>query len=178
MLPPTKFGPQVKVCDLNKGLPYATNSVSCIYAGEVWEHFEYADAVRLTGECFRALAPGGVLRLCVPDGVVFWQRYLDLYNQTIAKPKSERSAEPLRKHVQMYFNEICTRKRRFRSMGHTHKWQFDEVQLVELLESHGLVSVERMQFHHSRIPNISHIERSDFLIVEGVKPEPALSVPR
>jgi hypothetical protein len=29
--------------------------------------------------------------------------------------------------------------------------------------------VERMPFHVSRIPDISSVERSDFLILEGVK---------
>jgi predicted SAM-dependent methyltransferase len=169
-LPPTEFGPQVRAHNLFKPLPFAADSVACIYAGEVWEHFEYADAARLTAECVRVLAPRGVLRVCVPDGVEFWRRYLELNDEIVSRPRAERSAEPLRKHVQMYFTEICTRKRWTGSMGHTHKWQFDEVQLVELFESQGLSGVERMPFHHSRIPDVSRVERSDFLIVEGVKP--------
>jgi predicted SAM-dependent methyltransferase len=169
LFPPTDFGPHIKICDLRKRLPYETDSVSCIYSGEVWEHFEYPDAVRVTAECYRVLAPGGVLRICVPDGVVFWQDYLDLFHQIMALPRPERSSEPLRGRVQMYFNEICTRRMWFGSMGHKHKWQFDEVQLVELFESQGFSDVERMPFHSSRIPDVSMVERSDFLIVEGVK---------
>ena len=42
-------------------------TVGCIYAGELWEHFEYDDAARLTHECYRVLAPGGVLRVRVPE---------------------------------------------------------------------------------------------------------------
>ena len=133
------------------------------------EHFEFPDAGRLTAECFRVLAPCGVLRVCVPDGIEFWQKYLDLFQKIMAMPRPQRSAEPLREHVQMYFNEISTRKLWFGSMGHTHKWQFDEVQLVQLLESQGFSNVERMQFHNSRLSDISSFERSDFLIVEGIK---------
>ena len=51
----------------------------------------------------------------------------------------------------------------------THKWQFDEVQLIEMLESNHFAHVERMPLHQSRIEDIDVVERSDFLIVEGVK---------
>ena len=63
------------------------------------------------------------------------------------------------------------------SMGHTHKWQFDEVQLIELFESQGFVSVVRMPYHQSRISDVAAVERSNFLIVEGVKPEEVMGTP-
>lgn len=169
VLSPTEFGPHVKVCNLLRGLPYADGSVACIYAGELWEHFEYPGADRLTAECHRVLADGGVLRVCVPDGVQFWRKYLELFDQIASQPKQDRSAEPLRKHVAMFFDDICTRKLWLGSMGHTHKWQYDEVQLVEMFEAHGFQEVGRARFHESRIPDVSQVERSDFLIVEGVK---------
>ena len=169
VLSPTEFGPNVKVCNLFRPLPYADRSISCIYAGELWEHFEYADAHRLTNDCFRVLAPGGVLRVCVPDGVQFWKRYLDLVATEVEKPQSERVAERIKAHVSMYFNEICTRRIWFGSMGHTHKWQFDEVQLIEMFETNGFINVERKSFHDSRMPNVDDVESSDFLIVEGSK---------
>ena len=81
------------------------------------EHFEFPDAGRLTAECFRVLAPCGVLRVCVPDGIEFWQKYLDLFQKIMAMPRPQRSDEPLREHVQMYFNEISTRKLWFGSTG-------------------------------------------------------------
>ena len=170
VLPPTEFGPQVTIHDLAKPLPYPEASVACIYAGELWEHFEYADAARLTRECQRVLAPGGVLRVCVPDGVEFWRRYLELHREQLARPPTQRNAASLRDHVQLYFHDIATRRIVLGSLGHTHKWQFDEVQLVKLFEKSGFVSVQRMTLHDSRIPDVDLVEQSDFLIVEGVKP--------
>jgi len=170
VLAPTEFGPQVMVHDLLKPLPFADGSVSCIYAGEVWEHFELPQAKWLTAECVRVLEPGGVLRVCVPDGAVFWRSYLDLYDQQMARPRSERSASSLHRHVQLYFHDICTRRTWFGSLGHAHKWQFDEVQLVQLFEEVGLTEVARMRLHRSRIADVDCVERSDFLIVEGIKP--------
>jgi predicted SAM-dependent methyltransferase len=171
LIPPTEFGRHVKVHNLCKPLPYADGSVSCIYAGEVWEHFSYADTERLTADCFRVLAAGGVLRVCVPDGPTFWRDYLDLYEQISKQPPGERSAKPLRDQIHMYFKDICTKRIWLGSMGHTHKWQFDDIQLVELFQSNGFLEVERMPFHTSRISDIQNVERSDFLIVEGIKPD-------
>lgn len=169
VLAKTEFGPQVKVHDLRKPLPYPDGAAACIYAGELWEHFEYADAVRLTRECLRLLAPGGVLRICVPDGAAFWARYLILCEEEMARARGARSAQRLHQHVEIYFKDISTRRIWLGSLGHIHKWQYDEVQLVELLEDCGFTSVDRMRFHCSRIPDVSQVERSDFLIVEGVK---------
>jgi predicted SAM-dependent methyltransferase len=173
LLPPTEYGPNVTVHDLQKPLRYADGSVACIYAGELWEHFRYADAARLTRECNRVLAPGGVLRVCVPDGAEFWRRYLEIYRDQIALPPVSRNAEALRAHVSMYFHDIATSRNWLGSIGHTHKWQFDEIQLVELLERSGFSSVRRQVFRQSRIPDVDRVESSDFLIVEGVK-EPAI----
>jgi predicted SAM-dependent methyltransferase len=170
VLRPTEFGPHVAIHDLLRPLPYPDDSVACIYAGELWEHFELPDAIRLTAECHRVLAPGGVLRICVPDGAAFWQRYLDIYREEMGRPAEARSARRLREHVQLYFHDIATRRILLGSLGHVHKWQFDEVQLVELLAAAGFSEVRRMAFHESRIPHVERVERSDFLIVEAVKP--------
>jgi predicted SAM-dependent methyltransferase len=171
VLPPTEFGRNVTLHNLLKPLPFAAGSVSCIYAGEVWEHFEYADAARLTAECFRVLAPGGVLRVRVPDGVSFWRQYLNLVEAELAKPREEWSAKKVRDHVQMYFDHIQTRKSVLKSIGHKHKWDFDEVQLIKLFEDNGFRSVERRNFRDSRIPDVDRVENYCFLIVEGVKPD-------
>jgi predicted SAM-dependent methyltransferase len=161
------------VHDLLKPLPFPASSVSCIYAGEVWEHFEYSDAARLTADCYRVLAPGGVLRLRVPDGAAYWRRYIELFDEMMKKPKPERSAGPVRDHLKWFFNDICTHRSLFKSMGHYHKWQFDELQLVDLLESSGFSHVSRRGFHESRIPDVHLVEKCTYLIVEGLKPSSA-----
>jgi len=47
----TEFNLKTKYHNLIRGLPYPDNSIACIYAGELWEHFEYFDALKLTKEC-------------------------------------------------------------------------------------------------------------------------------
>ncbi len=169
IIPQTEFNKQTKYQNLFKGLPYPDNSVACIYSGELWEHFEHQDATKLTKECYRVLKSKGILRVCVPDGPTFWGKYLKIYQEELLKPRNERNAQALKNHVQMFFNEICTRKIFLGSMGHTHKWNFDEIQLIAMFEISGFSNVERMSFHNSRIPKIDEVERSNFLIVEGIK---------
>lgn len=169
ILQPTEFSKEITFLDLTKGLPYADNTVACIYAGELFEHFKQDDAVKLLAECFRSLSPSGVMRICVPDGPDFWRKYMRLFDEEISKERQQRSAEKLRRHIKMFFDDICTEKLVLKSMGHTHKWQYDEIQLTELFEISGFQEVERMAFHQSRIPGIRDIERSDFLIIEGIK---------
>lgn len=110
------------------------------------------------------------MRVRVSDGPEFWRTYLEIFDRESTKPAGERSAKALRDHVALYFREICTRRKILGSMGHTHKWQFDEVQLVELFEAEGFTEVSRMPYLESRIPDIESVENCDFLIVEGVKP--------
>lgn len=165
----TEFNKHTKYHNLFKGIPYPNNFISCIYAGELFEHFEYEDVFKLTKECYRVLRPHGILRVCVPDGPAFWNKYLQIYQDEIEKSRDERNVQNLVNHIQLFFNEICTRKKIMGSMGHTHKWIFDEVQLVDLLEQNNFCCVDRMSFHNSKIPNIYEVERSNFLIVEGVK---------
>lgn len=169
ILPATEFCRQTVYCNLLRGLPYRDNSVACIYAGELWEHFEYADACAVTQECYRILAPGGVLRVCVPDGPTFWKGYLELYEAEHAKPRHMWNTQALNDHVQMFFDAICTRKSLFQSIGAFHKWNYDKIQLIGLFEQAGFSDVDRTAYHDSRIPDIEQVERSDFLIVEGVK---------
>lgn len=62
--------------DIRKDLPFDDASVRGIYAEHVVEHLDYTQAIpTLLAECYRCLAPGGVLRVIVPDA----GRYLHAY---------------------------------------------------------------------------------------------------
>ena len=129
--------------------------------------------------CARALhrarlsvATGSV---CVCDAPVFCGNYLRSYHRICSQRREERSAQILRDHIGMFFQDICTRKRLLASMGHPQKWLFDEIQLVELFEASGFEQVARMTYHQSRIADVGLVERSDFLIVEMISVVLALS---
>jgi predicted SAM-dependent methyltransferase len=53
--------------DLRKGIPAATATADVVYSSHVLEHLDPDDASLFLREAWRALRPGGVLRVVVPD---------------------------------------------------------------------------------------------------------------
>ena len=56
---------EIKVADLEEGLPYEDNIFDIVYSKSVIEHFYYPE--RLAVEMFRVLKPGGTLIALTPD---------------------------------------------------------------------------------------------------------------
>ena len=67
--------------DITKGIPFADNSFDAVYHSHVFEHLKPDQGERLLKECFRVLAPGGVLRIVVPDLEKIAQLYLQKHEQ-------------------------------------------------------------------------------------------------
>ena len=62
--------------DIRKNLPFDDGSVRGIYSEHVVEHLDYTEEIPVfLAECYRCLAPGGILRIIVPDA----GRYLKAY---------------------------------------------------------------------------------------------------
>lgn len=53
--------------DLREPLPFRDSSFQVVYHSHVLEHLEPLEAAQLLEECHRVLAPGGILRMVVPD---------------------------------------------------------------------------------------------------------------
>src|SRR5262249_24559768 len=112
----TDFNRKTTLPDLRKPLPWPDSHLESIYCGEVLEHLKPDEAERLIKECFRALAPGGVLRVCVPDVHRFWQKYVAEVDAMAAKPQGEWSDEGPRRYVKGFFGDICVDRPGFGSM--------------------------------------------------------------
>jgi SAM-dependent methyltransferase len=61
--------------DVTKPFPFPAAAFDFILAEHLIEHIERRDAANMLRECFRALRPGGVLRIATPD----LPKYLGLY---------------------------------------------------------------------------------------------------
>lgn len=71
----------------------------------------------------------------------------------------------------MYFRDICVqRPGLLRSMGHFHKWMYDDVSLILVLQAIGFQQAERRAFLDSSIQQVSEVEVRDDLIVEARRP--------
>lgn len=60
-------GPDVMAVDLRRPLPFAAATFTAAYASHVLEHLAPGEAHRVLREIHRVLAPGGVVRIVVPD---------------------------------------------------------------------------------------------------------------
>jgi predicted SAM-dependent methyltransferase len=168
LLPRTEFGPTTTYGNISRRLGWADDSADAVYMGEVLEHFTREDGEKLLRECHRVLRPGGVLRVRVPDTPAMWGRYADEFRAVLKLPREQWNTEHV-KVVAMFFRDICVRPPGMRSMGHYHKWAYDEVSLILLFEAIGFREVNRMALHESRIADVAAVEVRYDLIVEGVK---------
>lgn len=60
-------GKVVHAADLLRGLPLPDNGAELVYSSHFFEHIPRSDVSSFLAECRRVLAPGGVLRLVLPD---------------------------------------------------------------------------------------------------------------
>jgi predicted SAM-dependent methyltransferase len=63
--------------DFGRRFPFADASFDGIFSEHVLEHFTREDGARVFRECRRILAPGGLLRVIVPDAGRIFQAYVD-----------------------------------------------------------------------------------------------------
>src|SRR2546425_2533045 len=62
--------------DLRLGLPLDDDSCDLIYSAHFFEHLEYKEGQELLRECYRALRPGGVFRISLPNFKGMFDAYL------------------------------------------------------------------------------------------------------
>ena len=170
LIEPTEFSTKTKVFDVRKKLPFNSDSIHAFYLGELLEHLTLQQAKNLINECYRALVPAGILRVNVPDNYQFWKSYCNRYEQIIARDQCEWDNTEIIKFIEMFFHDICISRPFFHSMGHFHKWAWDEVSLTLFLKRNGFINLKRCKLHESKIPLINMVEMRAYLVIEGVKP--------
>lgn len=62
--------------DLRDGLPLPFESCALIYSSHFFEHLELNHGVRLMRDCYKALEPGGIFRIVLPDLPLLFSKYL------------------------------------------------------------------------------------------------------
>jgi predicted SAM-dependent methyltransferase len=152
--------------DVKKGLPFADQSVSCIYSSHTFEHFSWAESLAVAKECFRVLRPGGVLRIVVPDLQLIAREYL-------------RDSDPMASH--RFVDRLLLRHTihdLFHGGAH-HSQMFDESSLIALLRQAGFEQPAVSNFMQSRIADITLIEleqrKHESLYVESIRQETVAS---
>ena len=152
--------------NIKRGLGYGDGSVAIVYASHLIEHLYREEALRFLRDARRALVPGGVCRIVVPDvaAIVGW--YL-AHQREPAEQRKQPSSDLL-------MGLMLLRPDRPRSAGlvglvrqwadlHEHKWMYDQEGLLALVEEAGFVDVSPRGYLDSVIPRdtLAEVERAD-----------------
>jgi len=112
--------------NLEKGLPFPSNSIAKIYSSHVFEHFNFKVGQTLLAECHRVLISGGVFSICVPNANIFIRAYIEGVSLDKNKYFGHRPAFNNTSSID-YVNYIAYMD------GH-HKYMFDENNLISYLK--------------------------------------------
>lgn len=150
--------------DLRRGLPLDDGSCDLIYSSHFFEHLEYAQGLRLMADCFRALRPGGVFRISLPNFKGMFEAYLkgdavymDGVNIREVLPAVEEGTETLVDHVNYGVYQYGE-----------HKCVYDEEKIILLLKRIGYSRVAESDYREGIDPASSLRRRYSFY-VEAVK---------
>ena len=150
----------VRRFDVRKGLPFADGSVRYIYSSHTFEHFTATESAAVAKECFRVLAPNGILRIVVPDLELIAREYLSDSSPLAAQTFLARMSLSHSIHDVIH-------------PGSNHSQMFDGKSLVQLLRDAGFERASVSTFKTSVIPEIDQIElevrRNESLYVEAQK---------
>jgi predicted SAM-dependent methyltransferase len=76
--------PGVRQHDLRTRLPFKEGEMGAVYHSHVLEHLPHVQALPFLRECHRVLAPGGILRVVVPDLETIARLYLQYLEGSLA----------------------------------------------------------------------------------------------
>jgi predicted SAM-dependent methyltransferase len=150
----------VRRYDVRKGLPYGDNTVRYIYSSHAFEHFTYPESLDIAKDCFRVLAPKGILRIVVPDLELIVREYMNDERSTAAQNFVSR----LSLHHSM--QDVV-------HPGSNHSQMFDGKALLQMLRDACFERAAISSYRKSAIPEIDQIElevrRLESLYVEAEK---------
>jgi predicted SAM-dependent methyltransferase len=134
--------------DCRRNLPFADASCSGIHAEHFFEHLNHEDERHaFLNECFRCLAPGGVLRIVVPDAELFVAAYLspgwDKFRAIAAVGDDPEK---------MFMTKMDALNHVF-IQDFEHYGGYDERSLFAVLEEHGFREIYRRSFRTGCFPD-------------------------
>lgn len=154
--------PGIDVCwDITKKLyPFPSESLEGIYTEHCLEHISFQQCAANIKEFYRLLKPSGTVRIIVPDGELYCDRYQQRKtDKSIVLPYGEKEATGM-----ISINRI------FRDHGHQFIYDFETMAL--LLREAGFQNITKQKFREGNDPRLlidREERRVESLYVEGIK---------
>ncbi len=155
-----RVDPQVIYWDLRRGIPFGDATFDAVYHCHFLEHLPRPEAAKFLAECYRVLAPGGILRVAVPD----LEAIVDSYCQAVRRLDlgDATAADDHRQAIHQLFDQMVRLElagterqrpavrwleRRVRGdavrNGELHYWMYDRFSLEEMLVQAGFGKIAR-----------------------------------
>lgn len=171
--------PGTLVKDLRLGLPFPAGCAEVVVASHVLEHLNFFEELPVVlGEIHRVLAPGGLLRLAVPDLELLAKAYQSRDFSKLASTQRELKAyvgyafEELPPAIQFSVIAFGNNSGDPFYTGHWFCGDFESIRWV--LTRAGFTDVQRVAEKESRHPKLlsryADTEAPEQVIVEAVKP--------
>ena len=141
---------RIAYLDLTRPFPFRDASIEAVLASHVLEHLTVEEARRCVAEIHRVLAPGGVVRVAVPD--------LD------AVVADYDPGDP-----DAFLDGLLQGRERSTSR-HRHWWNYNETSMRALLRDAGFATVQRRGYREGLCPDVERIDtRPGSLFMEAVR---------
>ena len=171
---------EVMHLDASAPFPFANDTFDYVFSEHMIEHISYPQGLHMLRECFRALRPGGKIRISTPDIQFLFDLYQQKhtpiqaeYNEWMVNWMRERDMESA-----PYPAPIFIINNFVRDWG--HQFIYDEDSLRFALAQAGFTAVRRCQIQESEDPILRQLEheqryppgflRLETLTMEGSKP--------
>jgi SAM-dependent methyltransferase len=147
-------------------IPIGSGTADVVYASHVLEHLDRGEVLRFLSEIARVLAPGGIVRLAVPDLARLVSRYVktqdadELISATLLAQPRPRGLVPV--------------LRQLWTGGRHHLWMYDGLSLVKLLETAGFMAPRALAGGETTIPDSGPLDlrerEEESVYVEALRP--------
>lgn len=164
--------------DVTEPLPFPDGSLQYIYSEHVLEHVTLETTLAHFGECYRALRPGGVIRIAMPD----LQFLLDYFK---SKELTAVQQSFLEHTVGKFHPDVALKSPAMLLNDFLRRWGhqviYDRQLLADLLKRVGfnpVVSCELQESRHTDLANMEHhgtaigdsYNRLQTMVLEATRP--------
>jgi len=126
-----------RFADLRRGVPLRDNSADVIFTSHFVEHIKKNDARKFLRDCYRALKPGGLMRIIVPD--------LDIAFAMFQEGKVEEMQDLFFYNAEHYDFSA-------------HKYNYNFASMKRVLESIGFTNIQKKKFREGECPDIKSLD--------------------
>jgi predicted SAM-dependent methyltransferase len=159
-------GSEILMIDMRRKWPFADGSARVLFSEHFLEHLPF-ETVRghILREIRRILAPGGHVRIGVPNGEYFVEQYIASKNGA-SDPLYEETRQG--KTPMTMLNEIAH--------GYGHYFAYDFETMQKILTEAGFTEIRRMKSGETEVDAFQGLDRNDpwrarmTLYVEGMRP--------